>query len=93
MKTEMTDEDYIQTQSTILMVARMIQTLPLEEFLKRINRSESIAPLIDPTLYMKASDNLGSIRKIAQSLTKSKGECTEPIAQLTAAAEKEKADV
>jgi hypothetical protein len=46
----------------------MASTLDLERFLAQINQAESLAPMLDPTLYMKARDNLHAFKKLAMSL-------------------------
>ena len=42
--------------------------LDLEGFISRINHAEAVAPLFDPTAYMKAANNLSAIKRLAQAL-------------------------
>lgn len=60
-------EDYIITQQQLITVANMASTIDLENFISMISRTESVAPVIDPTLYMKGADNLSALKKLAIS--------------------------
>lgn len=64
----MKQEDYISTQAQILAIAKIINNIPLYEFIEAASRAETIGPLIDPTLYLAAIDNLTTIKHLAQSL-------------------------
>ena len=64
----MTKIEYQQTQQTLLSMIPLVATMPLEEFIQAINSSETLGPILDPTLYMKAGDNLKLIKKLAIAL-------------------------
>lgn len=40
----------------LTLLAALIEDIPTEEMLEAISRSESVGPLIDPSLWMKAQD-------------------------------------
>lgn len=61
-------DEYIKTQLAILNTAKTIAGLDLPGFLAQINRAEAVSPMIDPTMYRKAQDNLQAIKKLAQAL-------------------------
>lgn len=63
----MKDEEYILTQQQLLCLVGIVKDMPLYEFLKKINICETIAPLLNPTLYMQGGDKLASIKRIAVS--------------------------
>ena len=62
----MNDEEYIAIQRQLLCFAGIIKDMPITEFLERINHCETVAPIIDPTLYIAGIDKLSSIKKIAE---------------------------
>ena len=64
----MTDEEYSLTQQNLLIVAGFVKDMPLDAFLSRISNCESIAPILDPTLYIKGATKLQQIKRLAQSL-------------------------
>ena len=64
----MNKQEYLATQATMLTLGKMISKLDLEGFLSHISHTEAAAPIIDPTLYRKAMNNLNEIKKLAQSL-------------------------
>jgi hypothetical protein len=62
----MTNEEYQMTQDQIIIAAPMVEGLDIKGFLEAINKAETLAPFMDPTLFMKASKKLGQIKRIAQ---------------------------
>jgi hypothetical protein len=64
----LTDAEYAQTQSQLLLFAGLLRGMPLERFLESIQRAETVGPLLDPTLYMRAADALSAIKTIAFTL-------------------------
>ncbi len=64
----MTDYDYQLTQEMITSLAFQILQLDLAGFLSRISTAEAIGPILDPTLYLKASKNLSDIERVASAL-------------------------
>lgn len=59
--------EYAATQVAIIQLGRQIKKLPLEAFIKIIVNSETLSPMIDPTLFMKAQDNLRAVKKLAKA--------------------------
>lgn len=64
----MTDEEYSQVQQELLVLARWVHGLDLDAFLHRIRQAETIAPILDPTLYLRGGQQLHQIKRLAQSL-------------------------
>jgi hypothetical protein len=62
----MDGKTYITTQMRIIEMGKIANSLDLEAFLKCISNAETVAPIVDPTLYIKASANLAAIKKLAQ---------------------------
>lgn len=63
----MTREEYKATQEFIMNLARQVQLIDLTEFLNSISLSHAMGPIVDPTLYRDAHDNLSKIEKIARA--------------------------
>jgi len=63
----MDDAEYLATQSSVMLLAKAVDGLPLAEFVNRINRAETLGPILDPTLYMKAGDGLRAIKRMAEA--------------------------
>lgn len=68
----MTGREYIQTQITIIEIGKQISTLNLGEFLKTIDNALAVAPMTDPVLFAKASENMRAIKNLALALLKTK---------------------
>lgn len=66
----MTDEEYLQAQTTIALVAQMTVDLDLDAFIDRANRAESIAPILDPTLWIRGGKKLEAVKDLAIGLRK-----------------------
>lgn len=64
----MTNEEYLQTQHAILMVAAVAQDLPLAAFIERAEAADALGPILDPTLYLSQGQNLESVLTIARAL-------------------------
>lgn len=65
---DLDDETYILVQQQITAFAGVVRNMPLRAFLERIDRAESVAPMLDPTLFMRAGKNLAVIKVFAESL-------------------------
>lgn len=63
----MTDAEYALTQERLLLVARMVSSMDLDGFLRRIEQAETAAPVLDPTLYARGGARLDAIRRIAEA--------------------------
>lgn len=64
----MTDEEYIETQSQIAIVASLVVGMPLAEFIERAETADAIGPYIDPTLWTRGHDALRRVKKHARAL-------------------------
>ena len=64
----MDNEEYSQTQATLMGLARVVNKMDLAGFLERIESADALGPILDPTLYSGAMDNLSDIRRLAASL-------------------------
>ncbi len=62
----MNQEEYLQTQTSLLMIEEIVKKLELREFLQWIGRADALGPILDPTLYREASESMDHIRKIAE---------------------------
>lgn len=63
-----TEEDYIQTQQQIVLLAWMVKDMPLDAFLAAISLADSVGPLVDPTLYREAHLKMDAVREAAEAL-------------------------
>lgn len=64
----MSDIEYASTQQTLVMLASIAKELDLGGFLQAINHAETVGPILDPTLYMRAGAKLQKVRDLATSL-------------------------
>ena len=68
----MSDQDIVNDQiagfELLMSTAKVVAMLPLEEWLRGLNRAESIAPIIDPTLAKEyfASDKPAVLKDIIE---------------------------
>lgn len=63
-------ETALKVKATILEVQKRFVPGELEALLTQINREETVKPLIDPTYYIKNSDNLVELKKEVEALQK-----------------------
>lgn len=71
----MSDEEYQLTQSLLINLARNVNILKLDEFIARIEHARAIAPLFDPTAYMRAHDSLNRIHEFALAAREFQRKC------------------
>lgn len=64
----MKKEDYLTVQQQLRALAQIVVDMPLADFINEITRAETIGPIIDPTLYIQASNNLTKLRELAETL-------------------------
>lgn len=64
----MTDEEYSKTQQQIIALGGLVNSLDLDGFLSRISLAHAVAPIADPTLYMRGMRRLGQIERLARTL-------------------------
>jgi hypothetical protein len=62
-----TNEEYQCTQNHLQLIASIAATLDLGAFLSRIDYANTVGPIVDPTLYRDAMDNLGKLQAIARA--------------------------
>jgi len=70
----MNDAEYLQTQMQVLLLAGLLLQLDLPAFLHRIEAAEALGPVLDPTLYRRAADNLAALRETALILNSARQE-------------------
>lgn len=68
----MENRDYLRTQIAVIELAAQTTRLPLEEFMRAMNRAETVAPMLDPTLYRAAQNNFEALREVARAALKLK---------------------
>lgn len=61
----MDKQEYLRTQKILFEMATLVADLDLNGFVEAISFSESIGPMLDPTLYMKGRANLEIIKRMA----------------------------
>jgi hypothetical protein len=59
---------YAETQRMLLAITGELVHMPLDAFLARIDRSEAIAPLIHPEIYLKGMKQMQAVRDIGRAL-------------------------
>lgn len=62
----MNKEEYEATQFQLINMLRTLNLLDLDGFLDCISKTETLAPIIDPTLYQKSNQSLDDIRFVAE---------------------------
>ncbi len=68
MSNYISEEDYIQTQHSLITFASLVKDMLLADFINQANLAESIGPILDPTLYRKAGAQLNEVKALAESL-------------------------
>lgn len=63
----MNGKEYMQTQMALVQIGKQVKALKLDEFLRAIKNAESAAPILDPTLFRRAQENLQAIKELAES--------------------------
>ncbi|MCK4624034.1 MAG: hypothetical protein KAV00_01900 [Phycisphaerae bacterium] len=63
----MNDGEYLNVQAALMAFSAGIKTLDIEGFLARIGQCETVAPIVDPTLYCQGRGPLAKITRIAQA--------------------------
>jgi hypothetical protein len=58
MKDKAVEKITIQGFELLCAHSKMLAILPLEDWLKALNQAEIIAPVVDPTLYLKYRNSL-----------------------------------
>ena len=61
----MDNEEYLLCQTQVITFAQLILNIPLEEFLEKADRAETLGPIIDPTLWREANIPFSKIVELA----------------------------
>lgn len=61
----MTDDEYTGTQTHLVLAANLLAGLDLAAFVERIDHTGAVAPILDPTLYMRGAGTLQAVRGLA----------------------------
>jgi len=61
----MSDEEYLQTQHQLFLLAGLVRQLDVHGFLERIAKAEGLAPILDPTLSRTAQPKLDIVKAVA----------------------------
>lgn len=83
----MNEAEYLDTQDRILIAGVAFLGLPLDEFRQAIGRADAIGPVLNPTLYMTASQGLDAVRGLASAAARVHGVFEEHPGLLSLAAE------
>lgn len=59
--------DYDLQLRSIFSLAALVRGLKIAQVLNAMNRAESVAPIVDPTLWLRASRSLQQQRKIVEA--------------------------
>lgn len=62
------NEEYLEVQETIQIMAAMVIDLPLDAFIERLEHAETVAPLLHPEQYRRAAGKLKIILLHAHAL-------------------------
>jgi hypothetical protein len=60
-------EEYFNIQVGLEVLAGLFVDIDLTGFLQWIERSETMGPILAPTLYVQASGKLGEIKRLAEA--------------------------
>jgi hypothetical protein len=63
----MNGKEYMTTQMRLIEIGKIADTLDFDGFLKAISNAETVGPIVDPTIYRKAMENLHAIKKLAEA--------------------------
>lgn len=66
--TEISREDYMQTQIQLTLLAGIVHDLPLHDFLQAINHTDTIGPILNPTLWIRGERTMHEFEKLADAL-------------------------
>ncbi len=64
----MEEGKYLEVQTQLMTFAGIVLNMPLKEFLEAAERAETVGPILDPTLWMKANQRLTMIKDLARKL-------------------------
>ena len=64
----MNGKEFITTQMRIIEIAKIADSLDLKAFLQCIANAENMGAVMDPDAFIKASQNLAAIKKLAETV-------------------------
>jgi len=59
---------YLETQRVLISIATEVCHMPLDSFINRIERSEALAPLVNPEVYIRGFKSMQTIKDLAQAI-------------------------
>jgi hypothetical protein len=63
----MTKDEYLQTQTQLTLIAGLVAEMPLAAFISRAESAEAIGPILHPSEYKAAGEQLIAILAIARA--------------------------
>ncbi len=66
----MNQEEYLELQQRIILLANLVKGMPLKEFIEAAEKADVVGPFVDPTLWRLANENLAVIIDLARRLLK-----------------------
>jgi hypothetical protein len=79
---KLSDENYALMQAQFeLMGGLLVKLPPIGKFIERIERAETVGPIVDPTLYRDAMGNLENIKRLARAFLGVQQEVARQIAE------------
>lgn len=82
MSTKIEDTRILMNQ--ISMIAQLLIKLDMEDYLRAASYSDTIGPIIDPTLWIKANKSLSEWVRLASILSKAKNEIIKDLPMFSA---------
>ena len=73
---------YQNTQQQIIMLAGLVDGMPLAEFIQDAERVDALAPILDPSLWVRGHSNLDQIVRMAKALQEFQAACAKAIPAL-----------
>ena len=70
MPERITPEQYSAVQAQLLLVVNLVRDWDLDGFLVAIGIADTVGPLLNPTLYMRASPNMHFVENLGQAVLK-----------------------
>jgi len=68
----LSNEDFLTIQQQLTIFGGAVMVLDLEGFIARCQHAEAVAPLIDPTAFMKGHEKLEALKDLAEGALKFK---------------------
>ena len=64
-KRTITEEEYLEVQGQLTLLATAVREMPLAAFLAAIGKAETLGPIKNPTLFIQASAQLAQVKALA----------------------------